>query len=478
MDEEKKQLDLWQKSNILLKKESLEEYERINIQRLKFIILDQTFSRDETLCSSYEEIYHETYSDYCCLFNKIKNNFMITQQKSDSFLVDFDPSNLTYLNDLCDKVATTNAPYTSIHPDEYEEKNNIVNNKFKDFKTANDKLIESKKRNQGIHNNGPSSNRKKTGDKRFISPLTTNEDYDDQYESTYSDDIPQIKGIDKKLIELILNDVVDKGTQITWNDIAGLDFAKKTIEEIIVWPMVRPDLFTGLLIPAKGLLLFGPPGTGKTLIGKCIANQCNAKFFSISASSLTSKWFGEGEKLVRALFEVAKFYQPSVVFMDEVDSLLSSRKDGEHESTRRIKTEFLVQLSDLIIRPQELDDAARRRFVKRLYVPLPEETARTQLISNLLSKQSHSINQENIDTITQKTKGYSGADMMNLCKEAALGPIRDIKDIANANANDVRSIMVEDFYRALKNVKPSVGPDDIQQYIVWNQLYGSCDSRD
>ncbi|KII68362.1 Fidgetin-like protein 1 [Thelohanellus kitauei] len=233
-----------------------------------------------------------------------------------------------------------------------------------------------------------------------------------------NDDIPEIKGVDKKLVELILNDVVDKGSPITWDDIAGLEFAKKTIEEIIIWPMVRPDLFTGLLVPVKGLLLFGPPGTGKTLIGKCIANQCNAKFFSINL-------FGEGEKLVRALFEVAKFFQPSVVFMDEVDSLLTARKDGEHESTRRIKTEFLVQLvifslpkdgcgsnlEDRILiigatnRPQELDDAARRRFVKRLYVPLPDQPARKQIVLNLISKQSHSLDDEQIDRIMQQTQG-------------------------------------------------------------------------
>ncbi|KAF1744418.1 hypothetical protein MXB_5285 [Myxobolus squamalis] len=311
----------------------------------------------------------------------------------------------------------------------------VLENKFKDFKTASDKSIDNKKRSQQVYKNCPAPIRKNIGNN------------DDN-----NNDIPEIKGVDKKLVELILNDVqlvVDKGAQVTWNDIAGLEFAKKTIEEIIVWPMVRPDLFTGLLVPVKGLLLFGPPGTGKTLIGKCIANQCCAKFFSISASSLTSKWFGEGEKLVRALFEVAKYYQPSVVFMDEVDSLLTSRKDGEHESTRRIKTEFLVQLdgcgssSDdriLIIgatnRPQELDDAARRRFVKRLYVPLPDNKAREQIINNLLSKQSHSIEADDILLIVQKTCGYSGADMMNLCKEAALGPIRDIKDIANANIND------------------------------------------
>ena len=113
---------------------------------------------------------------------------------------------------------------------------------------------------------------------------------------------------------------------------------------ILHLPLLRPDIFTGLRGPPKSLLLFGPPGTGKTLIGKCIAAQSGSTFFSISASSLTSKWVGEGEKMVRALFAVAKVNSPSVVFIDEIDSLLSSRSDGEHESSRRIKTEFLVQL--------------------------------------------------------------------------------------------------------------------------------------
>lgn len=153
----------------------------------------------------------------------------------------------------------------------------------------------------------------------------------------------RLRGIEPKMIELIMNDVVCSAHGVDWDDIAGLQHAKAAIKEIIIWPMLRPDIFNGLRQPPKGLLLFGPPGTGKTLIGKCIANQANATFFSISASSLTSKWVGEGEKMVRAMFAVARCSQPAVVFIDEIDSILTSRSEGEVEASRRIKTEFLVQ---------------------------------------------------------------------------------------------------------------------------------------
>ncbi|XP_061454426.1 fidgetin-like protein 1 isoform X1 [Rhineura floridana] len=297
----------------------------------------------------------------------------------------------------------------------------------------------------------------------------------------------RLKNIEPKMIELIMQEIVDHGPPVNWDDIAGAEFAKATIKEIVVWPMLRPDIFTGLRGPPKGILLFGPPGTGKTLIGKCIACQSGATFFSISASSLTSKWVGEGEKMVRALFAVARCHQPAVIFIDEIDSLLSQRGDGEHESSRRIKTEFLVQLDgattsseDRILvvgatnRPQEIDEAARRRLVKRLYIPLPDASARKQIVSRLMSKERCSLTEEELELIVKKSDGFSGADVTQLCREASLGPIRSLQsaDITTIAPEQVRSIVFQDFDSALKTVRPSVSSKDLELYDTWNQTFG------
>ncbi|NWH64973.1 FIGL1 protein, partial [Geococcyx californianus] len=297
----------------------------------------------------------------------------------------------------------------------------------------------------------------------------------------------RLKNIEPKMVELIMHEIMDHGPPVNWDDIAGVEFAKATIKEIVVWPMLRPDIFTGLRGPPKGILLFGPPGTGKTLIGKCIACQSGATFFSISASSLTSKWVGEGEKMVRALFAVARCQQPAVIFIDEIDSLLSQRGDGEHESSRRIKTEFLVQLDgattsseDRILvvgatnRPQEIDEAARRRLVKRLYIPLPEASARKQIVTRLMSKEHCSLNEEEIELIVKKSDGFSGADMTQLCREASLGPIRCLQsmDIATIMPDQVRPIAFLDFESAFRTVRPSVSPKDLELYETWNQTFG------
>ncbi|GFH30064.1 AAA domain-containing protein, partial [Haematococcus lacustris] len=156
--------------------------------------------------------------------------------------------------------------------------------------------------------------------------------------------------------------------------------AKQALREAVVLPSLRPDLFSGpLRAPVRGILLYGPPGNGKTLLGKALAHEASAAFFSISASSLTSKWVGEGEKLMRALFSVAAEQAPSIIFIDEIDSIMSARGGAnENDAARRLKTEFLVQFDGvasannervIVIgatnRPYDLDDAVRRRLVKR-----------------------------------------------------------------------------------------------------------------
>jgi SpoVK/Ycf46/Vps4 family AAA+-type ATPase len=255
--------------------------------------------------------------------------------------------------------------------------------------------------------------------------------------------------------------------------------------------MLRPDIFHGIRAPPKGLLLFGPPGTGKTLIGKAIACESKATFFSISASSLVSKWVGEGERLVKTLFAVARYLSPSVIFVDEIDSMLSARSDSDSDNgTRRLKTEFLVQIDGvgtdgdnsrvLLVgatnRPEELDEAVRRRLVKRLYIPLPVPEARRTIVENLLGKSSgFDISSEDMDKIISLTEGFSGSDMSSLTKEAALGPIRDLHDIMNIDAQSVRKIELQDFTAALDQIRPSVSEKEIGRYLEWNEQFGSFD---
>jgi SpoVK/Ycf46/Vps4 family AAA+-type ATPase len=302
------------------------------------------------------------------------------------------------------------------------------------------------------------------------------------------DELPEeLKRFGKDLVEKIENEIMDGGDPITFDDIAGLEDAKQTIQEVICWPMKRPDLFTGLRKAPNGLLLYGPPGTGKTLIGKAIAHESGATFFSISSSSLTSKWIGEGEKLVRTMFAVAAYREPSVVFIDEIDSLLTQRKSDENEASRRIKTEFLVQLDGtgttaqgrvLTIgatnRPQELDEAARRRFVKRLYIPLPVEPDRASLLQKLLGTNNHRLTAADVQKLAKETAGYSGADLKALCTDAAMGPIRQLGPQAlEVNASDVPPISSRHFRHSLRSMNPSVAPADLVQYEKWDNIYGS-----
>ena len=280
-------------------------------------------------------------------------------------------------------------------------------------------------------------------DPALPSPLADNSGDDSvcsPVEKAWQDRIKHIKknlpkGVDEAAAKQIFNEIVVHGDEVHWSDVAGLEVAKKALKEAVVYPFLRPDLFMGLREPARGMLLFGPPGTGKTMLARAVATESKSTFFAISASSLTSKWLGESEKLVRALFSLAKALAPSIIFVDEIDSLLSSRGGtSEHESTRRIKTEFLIQWSDLqraaagkqqsakeqadgdpsrvlvlaaTNMPWAIDEAARRRFVRRQYIPLPEPPVRAEQLRTLLGHQKHKMTKQDIQVLVELTDGES-----------------------------------------------------------------------
>ncbi|XP_037663455.1 spastin isoform X4 [Choloepus didactylus] len=300
-------------------------------------------------------------------------------------------------------------------------------------------------------------------------------------------DMKNFRNVDSNLANLIMNEIVDNGTAVKFDDIAGQELAKQALQEIVILPSLRPELFTGLRAPARGLLLFGPPGNGKTMLAKAVAAESNATFFNISAASLTSKYVGEGEKLVRALFAVARELQPSIIFIDEVDSLLCERREGEHDASRRLKTEFLIEFDgvqsagdDRVLvmgatnRPQELDEAVLRRFIKRVYVSLPNEETRLLLLKNLLCKQGSPLTQKELAQLARMTDGYSGSDLTALAKDAALGPIRELKpeQVKNMSASEMRNIQLSDFTESLKKIKRSVSPQTLEAYIRWNKDFG------
>ncbi|USW59449.1 Putative AAA+ ATPase domain, ATPase, AAA-type, core, Vps4 oligomerization [Septoria linicola] len=304
------------------------------------------------------------------------------------------------------------------------------------------------------------------------------------------------KGVDETAAKQIFNEIVIQGDEVHWDDVAGLEIAKSALKETVVYPFLRPDLFMGLREPARGMLLFGPPGTGKTMLARAVATESKSVFFAISASSLTSKFLGESEKLVRALFVLAKELAPAIIFVDEIDSLLGSRGgSSEHEATRRIKTEFLIQWSDLqkaaagrestegdasrvlvlaaTNLPWAIDEAARRRFVRRQYIPLPENWVREKQLRTLLAAQKHNLRDRDLKVLVGLTDGFSGSDITALAKDAAMGPLRSLGEkLLHMSPEDIRPIGMQDFEASLVNIRPSVSKQGLKEFEDWASEFG------
>ncbi|XP_031477839.1 uncharacterized protein LOC116248940 [Nymphaea colorata] len=303
---------------------------------------------------------------------------------------------------------------------------------------------------------------------------------------------------------------------VTFADIGGIEEIKESIQELVMLPLRRPDLFKGgLLKPCRGILLFGPPGTGKTMLAKAIAKEAGASFINVSMSTITSKWFGEDEKNVRALFTLAAKVSPTIIFVDEVDSMLGQRsRVGEHEAMRKIKNEFMTHWDGLLSksgerilvlaatnRPFDLDEAIIRRFERRIMVSLPSAENREKILRTLLSKEK--ADELDFTELAGMTDGYSGSDLKNLCTTAAYRPVRELiqqeiekerkkkaegikaeeeADTCEENKEEpatLRPLTMEDMRLAKNQVAASFAAEgsimnDLKQ---WNDLYGEGGSR-
>uniref|UniRef100_A0A8C4RU95 Katanin p60 ATPase-containing subunit A1 n=1 Tax=Erpetoichthys calabaricus TaxID=27687 RepID=A0A8C4RU95_ERPCA len=305
-------------------------------------------------------------------------------------------------------------------------------------------------------------------------------------------------GYDKYLVEALERDIISQNPNVKWDDIADLEEAKKLLKEAVVLPMWMPEFFKGIRRPWKGVLMVGPPGTGKTLLAKAVATECKTTFFNVSSSTLTSKYRGESEKLVRLLFEMARFYAPTTIFIDEIDSMCSRRGTSEeHEASRRVKAELLVQMdgvgasenddpSKMVMVlaatnfPWDIDEALRRRLEKRIYIPLPSAKGREELLRINL-KELELAPDVDLVKIAQKMEGYSGADITNVCRDASLMAMR--RRIEGLTPEEIRNISkdemhmpttMKDFEGSLKKVSKSVSESDLEKYAKWIAEFGSC----
>ncbi|BFZ59181.1 Vacuolar protein sorting-associated protein 4 [Saitoella coloradoensis] len=320
----------------------------------------------------------------------------------------------------------------------------------------------------------------------------------------------------KKLRGALSGSILSEKPNVHWEDIAGLEAAKEALKEAVILPIKFPHLFTGKRKPWSGILLYGPPGTGKSYLAKAVATEANGTFFSVSSSDLVSKWMGESEKLVKQLFTMARENKPAIIFIDEVDALCGTRGEGESEASRRIKTELLVQMNGvgndvsgvLVLGatniPWQLDSAIRRRFERRIYIPLPDVNARTKMFPLNIGTTPTKLTQKDYRALAELTEGYSGADIAVAVRDALMQPIRKIQ-----SATHFREVIIDgkrkltpcspgaqgatemswmdigaeellepeltyrDFEKSVKGARPTVNERDVQQHRDFTNDFGS-----
>lgn len=271
---------------------------------------------------------------------------------------------------------------------------------------------------------------------------------------------------------------------VRFQDIGGLELIVSSLRETIIYPLIHPTLFTSaspLLGAPKGVLLYGPPGCGKTMLARALAKESGATFINVPASTLTNKWFGESNKLVAGLFSLARKVQPAIIFVDEIDSFLRERRGDDHEVMGMMKAEFMTSWdgltsgSDRILvlgatnRPGDIDPAILRRMPKRFAVALPDAEQRFKILSLMLKDTKLDPN-ISLRILASQTTGFSGSDLRELCRNAAMVPVRECMRAMEHDEEalmkvekegfNMRSLTLTDFYEAEGSTLQSPDPED------------------
>ncbi|XP_030199822.1 fidgetin [Gadus morhua] len=296
----------------------------------------------------------------------------------------------------------------------------------------------------------------------------------------------QLKCSDAGLVAVVTSEVLQQGPGVDWGDVAGLDTAKAAIKDQVLWPALRPDLFSGRSPLPRSLLLFGPRGTGRSLLARCMAQQLGAVFLRLNGAALVTKWLGEGDQILQASFLVARCRQPAVVFISEVDLLLCGPRPDDG-SPGRLQSELLLQLDGVLSspadrvlvvcssnKPEQIPESLRRYFTRRLLVPLPDSAARHQIIGQLLAPHGYCLSEEERALLVQRTEGFSGQDVAQLGQEAVLGCLHGLpaSDASTLHPGQMRPVSYQDFDNVFCKFQPSVSQKDLDKYTEWNKAFG------
>ncbi|PYH97333.1 AAA-domain-containing protein [Aspergillus ellipticus CBS 707.79] len=277
---------------------------------------------------------------------------------------------------------------------------------------------------------------------------------------------------------------------VSFEDIGGLDDIIEELKESVIYPLTMPHLYastSSLLTAPSGVLLYGPPGCGKTMLAKALAHESGACFINLHISTLTEKWYGDSNKLVNAVFSLARKLQPSIVFIDEIDAVLGTRRSGEHEASGMVKAEFMTHWDGLTSanstgepqrvvvlgatnRMQDIDDAILRRMPKKFPVSLPPAAQRLRILSLILKDTK--IDRENFDLhyLVKAMAGMSGSDIKEACRDAAMVPVRELirqkkadgQRMTAVNPEEVRGLCTEDFFTRAGGVRVIPPPAQVQ----------------